>query len=97
MGPLKLASSPFRPRNAARGRQDRGRNVAVSLDWRTSGGHDVIPVTGQLSRLRVVTGLYRRTGAVLAVPVGSTEQHGPHLPLPTDTEIATALCVRLGG
>lgn len=30
-------------------------------------------------------------GAVLAVPVGSTEQHGPHLPLSTDTDIAVAL------
>jgi mycofactocin system creatininase family protein len=27
----------------------------------------------------------------LAVPVGSTEQHGPHLPLDTDTRIATAV------
>ncbi|WIX77146.1 mycofactocin biosynthesis peptidyl-dipeptidase MftE [Amycolatopsis carbonis] len=31
-------------------------------------------------------------GAVLAVPVGATEQHGPHLPLSTDTDIALALC-----
>jgi mycofactocin system creatininase family protein len=30
-------------------------------------------------------------GRVLAVPVGSTEQHGPHLPLSTDTDIAVAL------
>jgi creatinine amidohydrolase len=28
---------------------------------------------------------------ILVVPVGATEQHGPHLPLGTDTEIATAL------
>ena len=35
------------------------------------------------------------TGAVLAVPVGSTEQHGPHLPLSTDTDIAVALVERL--
>lgn len=34
-------------------------------------------------------------GAVLAVPLGSTEQHGPHLPLGTDSEIAVALCERL--
>jgi mycofactocin precursor peptide peptidase len=34
-------------------------------------------------------------GAILAVPVGSTEQHGPHLPLSTDTDIAIALATRL--
>ena len=31
-------------------------------------------------------------GAVLAVPVGATEQHGPQLPLSTDTDLAVALC-----
>jgi creatinine amidohydrolase len=35
-------------------------------------------------------------GAVLVVPVGSTEQHGPHLPLSTDADLAAALCARLG-
>ncbi len=30
-------------------------------------------------------------GDLLAVPLGATEQHGPHLPLGTDTMIATAL------
>jgi creatinine amidohydrolase len=34
-------------------------------------------------------------GAILAVPVGATEQHGPHLPLSTDTDIADGLCTRL--
>jgi creatinine amidohydrolase len=34
-------------------------------------------------------------GGVLAVPLGSTEQHGPHLPLSTDTDIAVELCHRL--
>lgn len=33
--------------------------------------------------------------AVLAVPLGATEQHGPHLPLGTDTDVAVALCERL--
>jgi mycofactocin precursor peptide peptidase len=32
---------------------------------------------------------------LLAVPVGSTEQHGPHLPLSTDTSVAVALAERL--
>ncbi|KUH95680.1 mycofactocin biosynthesis peptidyl-dipeptidase MftE [Mycobacterium sp. IS-3022] len=31
------------------------------------------------------------TPSALLVPVGSTEQHGPHLPLDTDTRIATAV------
>jgi mycofactocin precursor peptide peptidase len=31
------------------------------------------------------------SGVALLVPVGSTEQHGPHLPLTTDTEIADAV------
>ena len=35
-------------------------------------------------------------GAVLVVPVGSTEQHGPHLPLATDADLAQALCDQLG-
>ena len=34
---------------------------------------------------------------VVLVPVGSCEQHGPHLPLDTDTRIAVALAARLGG
>ena len=32
---------------------------------------------------------------LLAVPVGATEQHGPHLPCTVDTDIAVALCDRL--
>ncbi|MDQ1393946.1 MAG: creatinine amidohydrolase, partial [Acidimicrobiaceae bacterium] len=36
----------------------------------------------------------RGEGEVGLVPVGATEQHGPHLPTGTDTMIATALCDR---
>ena len=32
----------------------------------------------------------------LLVPVGATEQHGPHLPLGTDSAIAAAVCARTG-
>jgi creatinine amidohydrolase len=34
-------------------------------------------------------------GALLLVPLGATEQHGPHLPLSTDTDIAVALSERV--
>jgi mycofactocin system creatininase family protein len=33
--------------------------------------------------------------SVLAVPLGATEQHGPHLPFTVDTELAAALAERL--
>ena len=36
-------------------------------------------------------------GALLAIPVAATEQHGPHLPLSTDTDLAVALCAGLAG
>jgi mycofactocin system creatininase family protein len=35
------------------------------------------------------------SGVALVVPLGSTEQHGPHLPLSTDTDLAVALCDQL--
>lgn len=39
--------------------------------------------------------LERRRQRLLAVPLGATEQHGPHLPLDTDTRVALALAERL--
>ena len=36
-----------------------------------------------------------RPGLTLLVPLGSTEQHGPHLPLDTDTVIATEVATRV--
>lgn len=35
-------------------------------------------------------------GALLLVPTGSCEQHGPHLPMDADTRIATAVAERTG-
>ena len=32
--------------------------------------------------------------SIVLIPLGSTEQHGPHLPLDTDTRIATAIAER---
>jgi mycofactocin precursor peptide peptidase len=38
-----------------------------------------------------------RAGSVLLVPLGSTEQHGPHLPVTTDTDIAMAIADAAAG
>ncbi|MFF5289826.1 mycofactocin biosynthesis peptidyl-dipeptidase MftE [Paractinoplanes globisporus] len=35
------------------------------------------------------------SGALVLVPVGSTEQHGPHLPFTTDTVVASAVADRV--
>lgn len=48
-----------------------------------------------LGRLRSPELAERSARTVLAVPLGATEQHGPHLPLDTDTTIAVELCHRL--
>ncbi|HEY2702781.1 MAG TPA: mycofactocin biosynthesis peptidyl-dipeptidase MftE [Candidatus Dormibacteraeota bacterium] len=54
-----------------------------------SHGAELAPLTWQQAGTRA-------SGApLLAVPLGSTEQHGPHLPLDTDTRIATALAAGL--
>lgn len=37
----------------------------------------------------------RAASSLLAVPLGATEQHGPHLPIGTDTLVASALADRL--
>lgn len=42
---------------------------------------------GELTWPEVAT----RSSCLLVIPLGSTEQHGPHLPLSTDTDIACAL------
>jgi mycofactocin precursor peptide peptidase len=50
---------------------------------------------GQVSSLAGTTWPALAGASLLVVPVGATEQHGPHLPLTTDTEIAEALASRV--
>jgi creatinine amidohydrolase len=52
-------------------------------------------LSGSLGHLTWEQAGERAAGTILAVPVGATEQHGPHLPLSTDTDIAIALAERL--
>lgn len=37
----------------------------------------------------------RKSDAIVLIPTGSTEQHGPHLPLDTDSKIASAVTQRV--
>jgi mycofactocin precursor peptide peptidase len=48
-----------------------------------------VPVLGELGT--VASSQLLSTPPSILVPLGSTEQHGPHLPLDTDTRIATAV------
>jgi creatinine amidohydrolase len=45
--------------------------------------------------IRPLTQSADTTPPILAIPIGSCEQHGPHLPLDTDTRIASAIADRL--
>jgi creatinine amidohydrolase len=51
--------------------------------------HRQVPVLGELGT--ATSSQLSRMSPSILIPLGSTEQHGPHLPLDTDTRIATAV------
>jgi len=96
-GPSGVAGSRVSPVTA--NRRDRvPAGARVRGDDRAGDGDVDRERVVQLARLPW-TEVARRAaaGTWLAVPVGSTEQHGPHLPLSTDTDLATALAAALAG
>lgn len=57
-------------------------------------GHSDVPAL--LQHLTTVeVGQRARSGATLLVPLGATEQHGPHLPVTVDAEVAGAVAERI--
>ena len=58
---------------------------------RGRGRHDVSPQVADLTWPQAAG----RGDRLLVVPLGATEQHGPHLPLSTDTDVACALAAGL--
>ncbi|RFD26231.1 mycofactocin biosynthesis peptidyl-dipeptidase MftE [Mycobacterium uberis] len=54
--------------------------------------HRQVPVLGELAS--VTSSQLAGISPSIMIPLGSTEQHGPHLPLDTDTRIATAVARR---
>src|SRR5699024_2625990 len=78
-------------RRPARGRRDQG-GGAVGTEPVGPADTGDRPTPALLS-VRTWTDLPERT-PLLLVPIGATEQHGPHLPLDTDTRIAVALAER---
>ena len=53
------------------------------------------PAAGRLGAMAWPEVAAMAAGSILVVPLGSTEQHGPHLPLGTDSDVAVALADRL--
>ncbi|MGO9927194.1 MAG: mycofactocin biosynthesis peptidyl-dipeptidase MftE [Mycobacterium sp.] len=51
--------------------------------------HQPVPVLGELGT--ATSSQLSSISPSILIPLGSTEQHGPHLPLDTDTRIATAV------
>ncbi|OBH96075.1 mycofactocin biosynthesis peptidyl-dipeptidase MftE [Mycobacterium scrofulaceum] len=51
--------------------------------------HHRVPVLGELAV--ATSSQLSGTSPSILIPLGSTEQHGPHLPLDTDTRVATAV------
>src|SRR3984957_16414986 len=51
--------------------------------------HHRVPLLGELGS--ATSNQLSGTSPSILIPLGSTEQHGPHLPLDTDTRIATAV------
>jgi mycofactocin precursor peptide peptidase len=51
--------------------------------------HHRVPLLGELGT--ATSSQLSRISPSIIIPLGSTEQHGPHLPLDTDTRIATAV------
>jgi mycofactocin precursor peptide peptidase len=54
--------------------------------------HHRVPLLGELGT--ATSSQLSRISPSIMIPLGSTEQHGPHLPLDTDTRIATAVARR---
>jgi mycofactocin system creatininase family protein len=70
--------------------------IDIANNWCTAGEfayHRAMVVRGELgsSTSSQLQSQLPGQSMTLLVPVGSTEQHGPHLPLDTDTRIAQAL------
>ena len=88
--PDPAASAALRARAPARRERDRRRlrpRSATALHARVTGGSDIV----RLDRLSAPE-WQALEQVTFMLPIGSTEQHGAHLPVGTDTAIAVAVC-----
>lgn len=82
------------PRSTKRKKNSIGR-ATIGARQVNSSYHRRVPVLGQLGS--ATSGQLFSTSPSILIPLGSTEQHGPHLPLDTDTRIASAVALAVAG
>jgi creatinine amidohydrolase len=72
--------------------------LSMAEKWEELGiGATMTPVESPITLSELTWTEVHPSSRIVVIPVGSLEQHGPHLPLDTDTRIATALAVHVCG
>lgn len=87
-------SSDFANRSTARKKNSIDR-ATIGARQVNSSYHHRVPVHGELGD-STSSQLSISASPSILIPLGATEQHGPHLPLDTDTRIATAVARAVG-
>lgn len=82
-------------RRSTKGKKNSVGRATIGARQVNSSYHRRVPVLGQLGN--ATSGQLFSTSPSILIPLGSTEQHGPHLPLDTDTRIATAVAQAVAG
>src|SRR5690349_6170470 len=82
-------TSKISTHRSTKGKKNSVGRATIGARQVNSSYHRRVPVLGQLGS--ATSGQLLSTSPSILIPLGSTEQHGPHLPLDTDTRVASAV------